>query len=189
MTDTDTRPRQVLQGSRFTLRPFRESDISDRYVAWLNDPEVNRYLEVRHLTHTRESVVPWVNAFYGAEEKYIWGIFPSGESEPIGTTTVYDINRHYLRAEFGIMIGERSYWGNGTGEEVIRLVMDFAFNTLGLRRLTGSSYASNRGMNFTFKKLGFTLEGRQREAVCLVPGKYEDYLKWALLRSEWEHAR
>ncbi len=38
---------QVLLGERLSLVPFELDHICDRYIEWLNDPDVNQYLEVR----------------------------------------------------------------------------------------------------------------------------------------------
>ena len=37
----------VLTGAAITLRPLEESDATDAYVGWLNDHDVNQYLEAR----------------------------------------------------------------------------------------------------------------------------------------------
>ncbi len=177
---------KTLVGSKFGLIPFKEEHISERYIGWLNDPEVNRFLEVRFVHQTYETVVAYVRSFYGETEKYMWGIYPNGINDPIGTATLYDIDRNHRRGEIGLMIGEKSYWGKGASDEVMELIARFAFETLGLHRLTGGSYATNYGMNFTFKRLGFTLEGKMREACVLSSGTYVDAYRWGILAKEWK---
>lgn len=174
-----------LKGGRFTLRPFTEEDISDRYIGWLNDPEVNRFLEVRFVRQTYETALEFVRSFYGEVEKYMWGIYPNDAAGPIGTTTLHEIRRNHGTGEIGLMIGEAEYWGKGASNEAKELVLEFAFETLGLRRATGGCYASNHGMNFTFKRLGFTFEGKQRAAWYVSPGTYVDGFRWGILADEW----
>ena len=39
-----------ISSKRLDYRLLSEDDVTQNYVDWLNDPEVNRYLETRH-TH------------------------------------------------------------------------------------------------------------------------------------------
>ncbi len=183
MTSSIERP--TLEGFGYVLRPFGPDEVDDRYVSWLTDPDVVRFLEVRLARQTRETALAFVRSFYGEVEKYIWRVFPAGEADPIGTTTLYNINRHHGWTELGLMIGEKAFWGRGASEATLRLLASFAFDHLGLRRLTGGTYANHYGMNFTYRKLGFTLEGRLRKALAVSPGCYVDSFRWGLLADEW----
>lgn len=180
--------RRVLHGATFTLRPFTTADISDRYLSWLVDPDVTRFLEIRHTPQTRETATAFVASFDGPAEKYMWGIY-AGDAGMIGTTTLYDINRVHGLSELGLLIGEKAFWGHGVSAETVNLVAGFAFDTLRLRRLCGGSYARNHGMNFTYRRLGFTLEGKQRKAFVIAPGEFVDGFRWGLLADEWRASR
>ena len=179
----------ILTGRAYVLRQFTPEDISPQYISWLNDPQVNRFLEVRFVPQTHETALAYVSSYYGEMEKYMWGIFPKDAVEPVGTATLYDINRNHGTSELGILIGEMTYWGKGASNEAMELVLDFAFDSLGLRRVTGGSYALNHGMNFTFKNLGFALEGKQRQAGYLSSGSYADTYRWGILDQEWRARR
>ncbi len=167
------------------MRPFQEEDISDRYLGWLNDPEVNRYLDVRFVPQTYETVLPYVRSFYSNSERYFWGIHSNDDTAIIGTATLVNIQREHGTAGLGLMIGQRDYWGSGASAEAIELITGFAFDTLGLRRIGAETRAPNHGMNFTFKRLGFTLEGKRRQAFYIPPGEYVDQYSWGILADEW----
>ena len=174
-----------LRTDGYALLPFTAEKITDRYLGWLNDPEINRFLEVRFERSTWESTLAYVASFYGPTEKYMWGIHVEGEAEPIGTMTLYDIKRRHGSAEIGLLVGERAHWGQGASDSAIGMVASFTFEQLGLRRLTAYSYAGNHGMNLTFRRLGFTLEGRMREVFFVGTGQYVDGFRWGLLAAEW----
>lgn len=182
---TPLRREHVLAGTRCRLIPFKEAHISERYIGWLNDPAVNQFLEVRWIHQTYATACTFVRSFYGKAEKYIWGIYVHQDPGPIGTATLYDINRHHDVGEFGLLVGERAYWGTGVSTEVIDLIAQCAFETLGLRRLAGGSYTTNVGMNFAFRRAGFTREGTVRKAYVVRPGVYVDGYRWGLLAEEW----
>lgn len=39
-----------IEGKRIYLRKLDEKDATQKYCSWLNDPEVNKYLETREAT-------------------------------------------------------------------------------------------------------------------------------------------
>lgn len=185
--DAGTRESKLkLTGRRFVLVPFTEKDISPAYINWLNDPDVNRFLEIRFVPQSHETAKAFVTSFYEANEKYMWGIYPKGAEEPIGTATLYGINCRHGSAEVGLMIGEKAHWGSGASVEALDLICEYAFRRLGLRKVTGGTYAVNLGMNFTYKRLGFALEGKLRQAWVLSDGSIVDGYRWGLLAEEWE---
>lgn len=176
-----------LVGKKYSLSPMTKADITKEYILWLNDPTVNRFLEVRHVHQTLETVTEYINDFYKDQEQYIWGIY-SIEGNLIGTISLIQFNRNYNSCAFGIMIGDSNYWGKLASEEAIQLVLDFAFNTLKLHRVTGGCYSKNIGMIFTFQRLGFKREGVMRES--LIDGdKYIDAYQWGILADEWNNGK
>lgn len=177
--------RATLIGRAYTLTPLTPEDVSGKYVGWLNDPEVTRYFEKRQIHQTLDTARTYVSSFYGEEERYIWSISPSGNTQPVGTIILSDINRPSGSAAFGVTIGETEYRGKGASSEAIGLIAGFAFQTLGLHRLWATTAASNYGMLFTFKQLGFALEGQLREACLLGDGTHVDLLLWGMLNNEW----
>ena len=64
-----------LIGNTYSLSPLTRDDITKEYIAWLNDPIVNKFLEVRHVNQTIETVTEYINEFYKDHERYIWGIY------------------------------------------------------------------------------------------------------------------
>jgi len=152
----------VLTGPKLKLIPFKEEHICDAYIGWLNDLEVNRFLEVRFVHQTRETVLAYVRSFYGDTEKYMWGIYPNDTNRLIGTATLSDINRYHRRGVLGLMIGEKECWGKGYGTEVIKLIVDFAFKKLNLHKVTAGAVADNIGSIKVFQKAGFEIEGRMK---------------------------
>ena len=48
-------PHFRLEGERLYLRPITIDDVNETYVEWLNDPEVNQFLENRFEVHTLAS--------------------------------------------------------------------------------------------------------------------------------------
>ena len=183
MKPNQTSPVELI-GPNFRLTSFREEHVSDVYVSWLNDPEVNQFLEARFTENTTESVSAYIRTYYGNIEAYMWGIYPNGSDQLIGTATLRSINRNHGSAGIGLMIGKKEYWGSGCATEALGLVAEYAFDVLGLHRLAEESCGPNHSINFTLRRFGFTLEGKMRQANVMGSGEYADGYRWGLLVDE-----
>ncbi len=99
-----------------------------------------------------------------------------------------DLNTRHRRAELGIVIGEKAYWGQGYGSDAIRTLLRFAFEEMNLHRVYLRVYEDNaRGIR-AYEKCGFCIEGRLREANYR-KGRYHDELIMGVLRGEFTAAQ
>ncbi|MDP3920136.1 MAG: GNAT family protein [Candidatus Omnitrophota bacterium] len=178
-----------LRGKKFNLRPLVVADVSDAYIGWLNDPVVNQFLEARFSKQSTETARAYVAGYYEGGEKYIWGIYPQGSKDFIGTATLSEIRPEHGWGEIGLLIGDKLFWGKNASTEALDLVVKFGFQVLKLRRLTGGSYAPNLGMNFTFKRCGFRCEAKLVRAYRLGENQYVDGYRWGLLAEEWRERK
>ncbi len=87
-------------------------------------------------------------------------------------------------AWLGISIGERDYWGKGYGTDAMRLIVQYGFLELNLRRITLGLHAYNERALKSYQKVGFQLEGRTR-GEGLRDGVRFDGLYMGILREEW----
>ncbi len=168
----------VLSGSRIVLRPFREGDIGDAYLSWLNDPEVTRYSNQRFARHDQESARAYLASFADGPNHFLLVEERAG-GRPIGTLTAYVAPRH-LTADMGIMIGDRACWGRGYGHEAWSLLMDWLFAT-GTRKVTAGTSSLNIGMQRIAERSGMVLEGR-RIGQELFDGEAADILLYGRFR-------
>jgi RimJ/RimL family protein N-acetyltransferase len=77
--------------------------------------------------------------------------------EPIGMVTLYDFRN--AGCELGIKIGAEDLRGRGYATEAIELLVGYAFDTLGLEVIRGSTLSHNERMRRVFEKNGFELVG------------------------------
>lgn len=152
----------LISGTAVTLRPVTESDVTDDYVAWLNDPQVNQYLETRFVTHTLDDVRRYVRDQSRATDAMFLAIIRQSDHRHIGNLRIGAIDRHHRSATIALMIGERSAWGQGLGSDAIAAATHHAFTALGLDKLTARVYATNLGSIRAFEKAGWRREGVQQ---------------------------
>jgi len=149
----------ILKGEKYYLRPITIEDTTDRYVDWLNDKEVNQYLESRFVLATKENVKKFVEQIISSGNSYFFAICENGSHQHIGNIKLGPVNLHHNRADVGILIGEKSFWGKGAGSEAITLITSYAFDVLGLRKVNAGCYGNNLGSEKAFLKSGYIREG------------------------------
>jgi ribosomal-protein-alanine N-acetyltransferase len=154
-----------LIGSTIYLRRLAESDVTERYVQWLNDPETNRFMEFRFTIWTMEKLIKHMRERQ-ADTEYFFAICMRVNNMHIGNIKLGSIDWNHLRADIGLMIGDRSHRMRGLGTEAVRLVTDFAFTQLKLQKLTAGAYIDNVACIKAFEKCGFRREGRLKEHAC-----------------------
>lgn len=162
----------------FGLEP---DDVADQYVSWLNDPLVNRYLESRFVVHTLESTRQFVRSVIDSDDSILFGIRYLPARRHVGNIKLGPIDRHHRRAELGLLIGERALWGRGIAAAAIELATRYAFDKLGLLKVTAGCYVSNLGSRRAFEKAGFVVEA-VRKRHFLLDGQPEDGVllaRWA----------
>lgn len=150
-----------LQGKKIYLRRLTEEDVTQEYVNWMNDPEINQYLDSRFYVQTIESTKAFIKSVSN-DRNYQFGIFDNITGKHIGNIKLGNINSHDMSADIGFLIGEKSYWGHGIATEAIALVTEFAFKTLNLHKVWGGAYSPNVGSMKAFLKNGFEKEGVRR---------------------------
>ena len=110
-------------------------------------------------------------------------VIPEGIDSPVGVFQIRSLEAAFVTAEWGFAIGS-PYWGSGLFANAARLVLDFAFGTVGVRRLEARACAENRRGNGALRKLGATPEGVLRRSF-LWHGKYHDQVLWSILDCDW----
>jgi RimJ/RimL family protein N-acetyltransferase len=145
-----------------TLRPLEEQDCTKRYADWLNDPEVNRYLETRYKEQTIESIEDyWWHQ--QEDDRALMAICLDGRH--IGNLKIGPVHATHNHADLSYFIGERSEWGKGYATEAVRQACDHAFKVMKVHRLQAGLYAGNSASKSVLRKNGFAFEGSWRNAL------------------------
>ena len=147
----------MLYGKRIRLRGNERSDLP-KFVDWLNDPDVRRYLS-RSLPISQTAEEQWFeNMLKRPPEEQSLGIeIKDGDGwRLIGNCAIFDINWRTRSAEVGLFIGDKSCWTKGYGTEVMRLLLRHGFGTLNLNRIFLRVDAENLGGIRAYEKAGLS---------------------------------
>jgi RimJ/RimL family protein N-acetyltransferase len=181
----------MILGERIRLRRDERSDIAN-FAAWLNDPEVRRYLSTNMPVSVANEEQWFENMLKlpTAEQPYVIEIRKSAPDQKnetwqsIGNCGFMNLDQTAHSAEVGLFIGDKSHWNKGYGTEVMRLLLRFGFETLNLNRIFLRVDEGNQGGIRAYEKAGFVHEARLRQAIYR-DGEYQNMLMMSVIRSEW----
>ena len=193
---------KLYETDKFYLRPFTESDITNRYLAWFMDQEVTKYTSHGLFKYTKEQTIEFLeNA--DKNNDVIWAIIIKGlefeivSSYPgtknyrekasdihVGNIALQNINWINRTAEFAGIIGEKEYWGKGIGTEAIKMLFEHGFNKLNLNKIYLGTAEHNKGMITIALKLGMKQEGILKSHVFL-NGDYCNIYQFGIMRDKW----
>ncbi len=92
-----------------------------------------------------------------------WAVYTVEGDRLIGSTALTEINERQGTCLFRIVIGEKDAWGQGYGTEATRLVVEQAFEHLGLRQVRLEVFAHNERAQRAYFRAGFHITGEHRE--------------------------
>jgi RimJ/RimL family protein N-acetyltransferase len=177
-----------LETKRFSLRSLKPSDASERWMNWLKDPEVMGPLNAPIRKWTAQQLMAHI-AVADNNERYLIGIFDRVSKIQIGFFMI-DVDLIHGRATFNVVIGEKSWWGKGTVNEVRAALLDEFFNHRGIEKASGMPFARNFPAVFNYKAQGWRHEGTLRShAISAAGGARLDQFQFGLTKDEWHNLR
>src|SRR3982751_5496374 len=177
----------VLTGSMVTLRELRISDATS-LLAMLSTEEVARFISPPPTTiEGFERFIAWTHRERAAGNYTCFAVVPHGMDSAIGIFQVRQLEPGFATAEWGFAIGS-AFWGTGVFMDGARMVIDFAFDTIGAHRLEARAAIANGRGNGALRKLGAMQEGILRKSF-LRNGEYLDQALWTLLDEDWRRAK
>ena len=137
----------------------------------MNDKESNQYLESRFTEWDMQSLLDYYHEKKKSE--LMLTIIDDDTGTHIGNIKASEIDKNHHRAEMGIIIGDKDFWGKGIATTAIGIVADYCFDSLNLHKLTAGAYADNRASINAFITNGFIVEGQRKEHI-LIPSWWSD---------------
>ncbi len=175
----------VLESGLLRLRPPQDGDVAARLLLG-NRRDIQKMFgadpaDFRELTP--EGAEAWVSTLKA--ERYGWVIEYDGQL--VGSIRLHSVNPMDRRAALAVGILSPETLGKGVGTEAMRLLAGHAFGEMGLNRISVRVLDFNERAIAAYKKVGFQIEGREREA-AFISGQWHDDLMMGLLAREFEVA-
>ena len=174
----------ILVGEHVALRPH-SAETLPALKRWYADPELVRLARHRNEPLTGDEVERMVRDRFSTAQMLAFALYERvGATEQlIGSCTLANLDIENSAASFHLMIGEPAARGRGLGSEATRLVTKFAFEALGLHRISLTLFAFNEAALRCYTKAGFTEEGRMRNAITR-DGRRWDEIQMGLLATD-----
>lgn len=172
-----------IRGRRLTLRPVLEEDFGERYLRWLNDPEVNEHSQ-RRVAPMGEGAMRAYPRHYdeNPDKGVVLAVVAEGAGH-IGNISLVDVESVNRCANLAILIGEKEQWGKGYAAEAIHLLTRHAFREMNLHKLVAATV--NPAFAACVERLGWKREGVQRERVWR-DGGWHDMMWFSILAHEFK---
>jgi RimJ/RimL family protein N-acetyltransferase len=175
-----------LVGERVELRRHARENYR-LYGEWYGDPEIWRLTSWAASPLSPSAVERLFENREHSTTDDSFAIHLKGKDEPIGVISLMNISESNASAELSVIVGHPEDRHQGYGAEAIGLLLDHAFNELGLNRVSLSVFEFNEGAISTYERLGFREEGRLRRAVKR-DDAFHDAILMSVLKPEWEAA-
>ena len=153
----------------------------------LSTEEVARFISPPPTTvEGFERFIAWTHRERAAGNYACFAVVPHGMDTAIGIFQVRQLEPGFGTAEWGFAIGS-AFWGTGVFMDGARMVVDFAFDTIGTHRLEARAAILNGRGNGALRKIGAMQEGILRKSF-LRNGEYLDQALWTILDEDWRAA-
>jgi ribosomal-protein-alanine N-acetyltransferase len=169
------------KGDRVRLVPPDRSLHLENALQWLNDPEITRTIEYNLGISRKQEEAFFDRVESRSESEFVWAILDETERH-IGFIGLQAINWRHRHGTGGLLIGERSAWGQGYASDAVRVRTRFAFAQLGLHRITG--HTINPAMRRVYEKCGYRPEGTAR-SMFWADGQWHDVTFYGILEGDW----
>ncbi len=175
------RDQPTLTGDRVRLEPLGPAVLRG-YWHMMQEPEGFR-LTGTHSDFTLAEVERWLRSRADHHDRADWAAMDIASGQFVGEVVLLDLDPSNEVAGFRIGLSDPTVYGRGYGTEMTRLVLHYAFDTIGLHRVELQVYEHNPRALRVYEKCGFRVEGRRRDAL-LWDGVRYDSLMMAVLRTD-----
>lgn len=176
-----------LNGPRLRLREVRSDDAMS-LVTMLTTEEVTRFITAPPATiEGFEAFIAWTRQQRARGECLCYALVPEGMDTPVGLIQLRALEPGFRMAEWGFALGS-AFWGTGLFSDAARMVLDFAFDVVGVQRLEARAAVANGRGNGALGKIGAVQEGLLRRSFPR-NGAYHDQVLWSILAEDWQLMR
>lgn len=144
-----------LTGKRLILKSLTIKEANSKYLSWLCDKEVTKYMCTQY--STLPQLVTYVNNKMNDKNCLCLCIFLGDEH--IGNIKIDLIDHQLKTGRLGMMIGEKKYWNKGYGNEALSLLLNHMFIEKKWNKLDLGVEKENINAISLYKKNGFKFNG------------------------------
>jgi RimJ/RimL family protein N-acetyltransferase len=177
----------LLEDEAVLLRPLLESDIENLLEISMNEPETWEYSLVG--ADGKENLENYIQIALQAKEnktEFPFIVLDKKSGKYAGSTRFYDINLGFKSLQLGYTWYGKNFRGTGLNKRCKFLLLQFAFETLGMERVEFRADNNNQRSIAAMKSIGCTVEGVLRSHMPTRDSELRrDSIVLSILRKEW----
>lgn len=178
----------AIISKRLILKSVVISDCTEQYLSWLNDYEVNKYLESGFQSYNIKDLKDFVIRYQSNNHALFLAIRLIGVNKHIGNVKIDKINYNHWTGEYGILMGDKSEWGKGYAKEASLVIINYAFEHLRLQKINLGVIENNIVAIKLYEKMGFVIEGVLRANFFdKETSSWVDEIRMGLLKKEFQY--
>jgi RimJ/RimL family protein N-acetyltransferase len=152
-----------------------------------SDPEMFAWMPV-DMAASKQALRNWLTTSLASAEQgreVPYAIVSAESGAVLGSTRFLELRLEHLRAEIGWTWVTRSAWATGVNVETKLLLLEHAFERVGLRRVEFKTDARNERSRGALLSLGASFEGILRKHMVVRNGGERDSAYYSVIDDEW----
>lgn len=150
----------MIIGSKTYIRAAELED--GRLISvWLNDREVNSYLDIIYPVSKRDADSFLLEGDNDSSKRLF--IIDNEDRKPIGIIILSNIKWEYRNCEIGIVIYDKNFRNKGYGRDALKTTIQFVFEEMNMHLLYLKAAEDNNAALKLYDELGFEREGLLRD--------------------------
>jgi N-acetyltransferase len=187
MTIFDATKEYILENDVVLLRPLAENDFEHLLHFALNEPDLWKFSLVSPAGE--DGMKNYIATALDGRAKgieYPFIVFDKRTQQYAGSTRFYDIQMNNMSMQLGYTWYGKAFQGTGLNKNCKLLLLQFAFETLGLERVEFRADNNNERSKAAMLSIGCVEEGVLRSHVATYTELRRNSIILSILKSEWE---
>ncbi len=152
----------IMKGEKVSLSVIMKEDLPLLWK-WHNDREVRSFFPDSDTFTYLEDEYEWYDKIRKVKDKVrVFAVVENDEEDPVGTVGFNKMDLKNGHAEIGYFMG-KEYWGKGFATEAVRLMTQYAFSHINLRKVYATVNDGNAASSRVLEKNGYSLVGRMKK--------------------------
>lgn len=175
----------ILENDTVRLNPLHHHDIDKLLHFSEQQPELWKYsLQPADGLENLKVYIDFALRGRKEETAYPFIVFDKRTQQIAGSTRFYDFQKNHNTVQLGYTWYGKEFQGTGLNKQCKMLMLEFAFENIGVDRVEFRADANNERSIAAMKSIGCTVEGILRNN-CAAPKERRDSIVLSILKDEW----
>lgn len=174
-----------FETKRFKVRSLGLKDASEKYLSWINDPEIMNPLNMPARQLSKNDLQEHIAGFNN-RNRFILGMFDKASDDHFGIYLV-DVSWRQRLGRIQYFIGDAEYRRLGALRETATGLVSYLFQKRGVEKIAAQVAVDNEPSILALEAIGFSREGEMKgEIRSFKDDKRIDQYFYGVLHDQWK---